>query len=452
MGAGSMVRPIRHAAMAAAVLVAAMVPAARPAAQQQAPVTFAEHVAPILQRSCQRCHRPGTSAPMSLLTYEEARPWAAAIKRQTSSRLMPPWHVERNVGVTRYRNDPSLRDDEIATLATWADSGARRGETSRMPAPPPAAAFEWTMGVPDLIVSSPPVTVSAGAPDWWGAIGAAPTGLTEDRYVAAVETREVSEHPGTAVVHHGGFQALAPDGQFELGSIHEVGRNAEVYDEDAAPRLRAGSTLVFNNAHLHAAGETVTARLVVAFKFLPRGHTPAFVMRGITLGNPELDIRGNTRDQRFEAFLTLRTPAKLLSLEPHMHAAGARMCLDAIWGVVQETLTCVGFDPRWVRTYAYEPDAAPLLPSGTTLRLVGWMDTTPARKNPYLADFRNWTGWGSRPTDNMFMSYLSVVLLNGEQLKALAQERMSRIRRGEADAAGCLPCTLPYARDPGTAR
>src|SRR6187399_3064429 len=106
-------------------LAAALV-AGAPAAFAQTPaparqVTFAKDVAPILQRSCQNCHRPGSIAPMSLLTYEAARPWARAIKQRVSERQMPPWHLDRTVGIRKFKDDPSLTDEEIATIVAWVD-------------------------------------------------------------------------------------------------------------------------------------------------------------------------------------------------------------------------------------------------------------------------------------------------------------------------------------------
>lgn len=423
------------------------------AAHAQRQVTFAKDVAPILQRSCQRCHRPGSVAPMSLITYDEVRPWARAITRETSGRRMPPWYIDRDVGIQKFRDDPSLSDREIATIAEWADGGAPSGNLADMPPPltfPDGRA--WTIGQPDLIVSSPAVTMEATAADWWGALGDVPTGLTEDRYISAIESLEVSDIRGSAIFHHAGFVALTADGQFEAGSIHEVGRNAERYDADAGMRIGAGGSISFNNAHAHATGEKTTARLVVGLTFHPVGYKPRHVMRGITLGNPDLDVRGNERNQVVEAFSTLQQPARLLNFEPHMHASGSRMCLEAIWGTVRQTLTCAGFDPRWMRNYAYDTDAAPLLPKGTILRLTAWLDTTPNPKNPYLVDYRNWTGWGSRPVDNMFMNYLNVVFLTPEQLKEEVATRLERARRGAGDLIGCLPCTLPYALDPSGAR
>src|SRR4030095_5071312 len=107
------------------MLTAALVLALSTAAQ--APVTFAKDVAPILQRSCQHCHRPGAIAPMSLLTYEDARPWARAIKEKVTKREMPPWYIDRNIGITEFKDDPSLSDQEIATITRWVDAGAPMG-------------------------------------------------------------------------------------------------------------------------------------------------------------------------------------------------------------------------------------------------------------------------------------------------------------------------------------
>ena len=94
-------------------------------------VTFTKDIAPILQRSCQNCHRPNSLAPMSLLTYEQVRPYAAAIKRRTSIRskqgTMPPWYIEKGIGIQHYKNDISLSDEETARIAQWADSGAPLG-------------------------------------------------------------------------------------------------------------------------------------------------------------------------------------------------------------------------------------------------------------------------------------------------------------------------------------
>src|SRR5689334_23832380 len=113
-----------------ALIFAAALATVEPApvrAQAPAQVTFSKDIAPILQKSCQNCHRPGSVAPMSLLTYEEARPWARSIKARVAAREMPPWHIDRTIGISKFKNDPSLTDDEIATIVKWVDSGALMG-------------------------------------------------------------------------------------------------------------------------------------------------------------------------------------------------------------------------------------------------------------------------------------------------------------------------------------
>src|SRR2546425_10880059 len=138
----------------------------------QEDVTFSKDLAPILQKSCQNCHRPNSIAPMSLITYEDVRPWARSIKQRTGLRnrmgVMPRWFIEKTVGIQAYKDDFSLSEEQIATIAKWVDSGAPRGNPADMP---PLRVFPaadvWDIGQPDLIVDSPPVAMKANAPDWW---------------------------------------------------------------------------------------------------------------------------------------------------------------------------------------------------------------------------------------------------------------------------------------------
>ncbi|MEZ5284235.1 MAG: hypothetical protein R2712_05375 [Vicinamibacterales bacterium] len=190
----AMVLPV--AALAVPALVAAQ--SATPPAAAPPAVTFTRHIAPILQRSCENCHRADGVAPMALTTYEEVRPWARAIKQRTGigphAGVMPPWYVEREIGIQRFKNDPSLTEDEIALIARWVDSGAPRGEAGDMPAARDwNDSTKWQIGQPDLVIRTDDITVKGGSPDWWGEIDPVATGLTEDRYVAALEVREVND-------------------------------------------------------------------------------------------------------------------------------------------------------------------------------------------------------------------------------------------------------------------
>src|SRR5581483_3301155 len=182
----------------AVALVAVAVPLTAQTAGK-AQVTFSKDIAPILQRSCQNCHRPDSVAPMSLLTYEQARPYARAMKQRTALArtqyqrgAMPPWYYEKNIGIQKIKDDISLSDAEIAKFAAWADSGAPEGDKADLPKPLVFADAEtWTLGKPDLIVSSPVVKIKGIAPDYWGnPWKPTPIGLTEDRYLSSVEYKE----------------------------------------------------------------------------------------------------------------------------------------------------------------------------------------------------------------------------------------------------------------------
>ena len=457
---------MRLAWLAAAALVAASPFSA--AAQTKDAVTFSKDIAPILQRSCQQCHRPNSVAPMSLLTYEEARPYARAIKARTALRdkrgAMPPWFIEKNVGIQHFKDDFSLSESDIAKIATWADNGAPQGNPGDMPPPltfPDNKA--WRIGTPDLVVVSPPVEMKAQAPDWFGAIGQAPTGLTEDRYVAAVEVKEVNDSQGKSarsstvgalyVFHHAAWAALAPGraANAALFPVHEVGRNADYFDDTAGRLLPANAMLLFQSVHLHANGVDTKAHLEVAFKFHPRGYKPTYTFRQLFVGNgPDLDIKPMEANQRVDAYFTLPQHTKISTYEPHMHAPGVRMCLEAIWGVTVQTLNCSKYDHNWVRAYWYDDDAAPLLPKGTILHVVGYFDTTPANRN--VPDPRNWSGSGHRSVDNMMINLMQAITLTDQQFEAEVAQRRQRLglKPGQT-VIGCPTCGAQPRNTPSAA-
>ena len=423
--------------------------------------TFTKDIAPILQRSCQSCHRPNSLAPMSLLTYEETRPWAKSIKARTLLRnrqgVMPPWYIEKSVGIQRYKNDVSLSEEELAKITDWADNGAPRGNPSDMPPPLTFAdAKSWQIGTPDLIVVTPTVHMKAVTSDWWGDAGSGETGLTEDRYVAAVEIKEVSDSRsapargtiGGLFVFHHAIMGVTVGGRGGFGGwpVHEVGRNADVFDPDAGKLLRAGSRVGFPNVHLHANGTDTSAHLEVGFKFHPKGYKPKLQEQLLTLGTGDLDIQPMQANQKIESFVTLERPTKITVFEPHMHAAGVRMCLDAIWGAKVETLSCSGYDHNWVRAYPYADDAAPLLPKGTILRVTGTFDNTPANKN--VVDPRNWSGLGHRSIDNMNILILQAVPLTEEQFQEEVRTRREKLSLTDGQSTiGCPLCA--FAKLPG---
>ena len=402
---------------------------------------------------------------MSLLTYEDARPWAKAIKLRTGLRnkmnAMPPWFIEKNIGIQQYKGDISLSDEEIDRVGKRVDSGAPRGNPADMPPPLQfTAAGEWQIGQPDLIVSSPSVEVAATDPDWWGPIGSTATGLTEDRYVAAVEMREVNDRGkksdrqtigGLYIFHHLIWSAVVSEeeqaraneqtsGQLVAWPVHEVGRNADVFDPDAGRLLKAGSNLVFSSAHMHSTGVTTKGHVEFGFKFHPKGYQPKKRVRGLDItATLDIDLKGMQANQKVEAYSTLTEHTKMIMFEPHLHAAGVRMCLDAIWGAMVQTLSCAGYNHSWVRNYTYADDAAPLLPKGTILRVTGYFDNTPANRN--VSDPRNWSGLGHRSMDNMMINIAQTMALTEEEFQREMALRRERLHLAEGQTVlGCPLC------------
>jgi len=444
-----------------------------------AEVTFTKHIAPILQRSCENCHRPAGVAPMSLVTYEDVRPWARAIKQRTGigpkAGVMPPWYVERNIGIQKFHNDPSLSEDEIATIAKWADTGAVRGDAADMPPPKQYSDDRaWSIGTPDIIIKMKEVEVKGNAPDWWGEVPSVPTGLTEDRYVAALEIKEVNDVDtkagsgratvgGRFVFHHMIWRTQVLDGKSDQAQdplaiftdeeavnwpVHEVGRNADFFDPKSARLLKAGSSIVSDSVHLHSNGRDTKSHLEIGFKLMPRGYQPTYKRAVFGLGNGvDIDIKAMEANQQLHAYTVLQQHTKLISFEPHLHAPGARMCLEAIWGFNIQTLNCVGYDHNWVRGYDYTDDSAPLLPKGTILHIIGYMDNSPTNKN--VPDPRNWQGSGNRSVANMFIDLGIRVALTDEQFQEEMAKRRENLHLTKNDVViGCPLCLVTPAPTP----
>ena len=166
--------PIANRHWLGLALVVALLTVVDVASAQTGDVTFSRDVAPILQRSCQTCHRPGQMGPMSLMSYEQVRPWAPVIRSKVVERVMPPWHLDKTVGIQKFENDVSLTDAEIDTIVSWVDAGAPPGNPDNLPEPVAWPDDDgWSMAErygrePDLIVRSEPWTQSAqGQDQWW---------------------------------------------------------------------------------------------------------------------------------------------------------------------------------------------------------------------------------------------------------------------------------------------
>ena len=431
-------------------------------------VTFHRDIEPILQRSCQNCHRPGGVGPMPLITYEQVAPFAGLIEYKTGLRdragAMPPWYVEKNVGIQQFKDDPSLSDDELEIISRWARSGAPKGNLGDAPEPRVFDdSVKWAAGEPDLIVVLDDVTKLAGTPDWWGELPRVPIDLDEDRYVASVEVVEVNDVPksgtgretvgGRYIFHHMIWRTEVHDengdpieGQNTNWPVHEVGRNPDIFDPKGGRLLRANSVFATDSVHMHSNGRDTIGHLEIGFRFHPEEYTPKYERTTLGLGNGvDISITGNRKDQELHAYTVLEKHTKIITFEPHLHAPGERMCIEAIWGYSVETLSCVGYDHNWVRGYPYQDDHTPLLPKGAIVHIIGYMNNT--ESNPNVPDPRNWQGSGNRSVTNMFIDLGIRVSMTDEQFFEAMELRRQALDLGPNDhVIGCPLCGAPLVQ------
>src|SRR4029453_9394049 len=337
---------------------------------------------------------------------------------------MPPWTLDKRVGIQEFKNDISLSDDEIAKVNRWVDSGAPMGNPADLPK---AKVFEdpriWHIGngKPDLIVSMPkPFRVPAVGADVTLEF-LADTGLTEDRYIKEIETNPNPQ--GSKVVPHAALDIVEPTGDlnssrdnYGMGgarsflSEYALGKDADIFPADSGRLIKAGSKVNFN-MHYYSTGEEVESTTSVGMVFYPKGYVPKDVVVTQHMGeSADLDVPGGTVS-KVDGYVMLPKPTQLIMIQPHMHSRGVRQCVEAILPQVagevsrgngsrteRTTLNCINFDMNWNIAYTYKEEHAPLLPKGTILHVTSWYDNTASKFN---ADSKNWVGNGPRSVDIM---------------------------------------------------
>jgi hypothetical protein len=408
--------------------------------------TFTKDIAPIFQEKCEACHRADSIAPMSLVTFEEARPWARSIKERVASRQMPPWHIDKTVGIQDFKNDRSLSDDQLATIVKWVDTGAPKGDAKDMP---PAKEWPdesvWNFaklfgGPPDLVIKSTPWTQKAQANDaWWKPV--VETGLTEARWVRAIEIRPATVK-GRKITHHAiarlqqeedtpgqpdSGPAPADSGVFaNTGTFMEwaVGKQGEIMRPNSGKLMLPGSRIVWD-IHYSSAGEDITDHVELGIYLYPKGQEPKYRQVLHLMGSGGVDIPPNSV-KATQGFFALREAARVESFQPHMHLRGKAMAIDAILptGQVQTLSHVADFNFNWHNSYVYSDDAAPLLPKGTIMRITAWHDNTTAKKsNP---EPNTWVGYGDRTVDEMAHAWVNVTYFSEEDYQAELAARKAR--------------------------
>ena len=434
-------------------------------------VTFTRDVAPILQQNCEVCHRPGSIGPMPLRSYEEARPYASLIREKVVNRVMPPWPIDRTVGITRFKNDRSVSDEEIETIMRWVDSGAPMGQVADMPLPlewpdwSTAWRFEEEFGrPPDVVVSTPSYRVAANSADDWPWLESAIPGLTEERWIKAAEFR-----PATAeswnVFHHANPGIIKPDGTSD-GSLRQVrGNEGTIYAEDSGQPIEPGD-IVRWNMHMYAIDKDVDAVLQLGFWLYPRDEPPTYRAAGADgfscsqytghgfeadplPGRVGPNLRGGPRGlssdpqivrqgdlllppnswATYRGVYVFDRPARLELARAHMHLRGRYQILEAIYPDGRwEVINKFHFDHDWQTAFLYEDDVMPLFPKGTVLIVTGVFDNT--ADNPHNPDPDQWVVRGDRTVDSMCHFRMGLTYFDDEEeFERVVQEREALLRQ-----------------------
>jgi thiol-disulfide isomerase/thioredoxin len=396
---------------------------ARPLSEMQkvggAPVTYSQDVARLIQNHCQECHRPGEAAPFSLLTYQDARAWSAAIREAVAERRMPPWHADPAHG--RFRNSRRLSDTDRAMLLAWIDGGCHEGNPNDLP-PPRTFVHGWRIGQPDVVFTMPrSQAIPAQAPKagipYKFVLVSEP--FPEEKWVRAVECR-----PGAADVVHHITAFLLPPGT-DANQWEEKTEKAPLfnvlftsYEDDyflagygpgedpmnlppgQAKRIPKGARIAFE-LHYTPNGTACSDRSFVGLVYAkePPRHR---VLTGSVL-QPLLLIPPGVADHCVVASKTFNRPATLLSLCPHMHLRAKSAVFQLIRpdGSRQILLDVPHYDFNWQTDYFL---AEPLrLDKGAKLEFIVHYDNSAA--NPNNPDPTKYVSWGEQNWNEMMIGF-----------------------------------------------
>ena len=370
-------------------------------------VTFTKDVAPIVYKNCAECHRPTMFAPMSLMTYDEARPYARAIKAKVMSRQMPPWGADPAHGT--FKNDPRLTDQEIQTIVSWIDGGAPKGDIADMPKMP-ALADGWTIGKPDAIYS---MTEDYKIP----ATGTIeylylriPVDLPEDRWYTAVEIKPSAR----AHVHHiiaytepSSDKPTRPGNTFGPTNIFGVSPNKPglVFEPGVAKLLRAHHDIILQ-MHYTTNGTPASDRTQLGFIFAKEPPKQIHVT-GLAV-QPRFVIPAGDGNAEVKAVTELRADTVVTSLTPHMHVRGKDMTYTAIYpdGTSEVLLRVPKYDFNFQITYDLAKPK--MLPKGTKVEVVAHYDNSPGNK--YNPDPTKDVKWGDQTWEEMMIGFWGSVI------------------------------------------
>ena len=367
--------------------------------------TFAKDVAPILYSKCVECHRPTMFAPMSLVKYDEARPWAKSIRARVASRTMPPWGADPAHGV--FKNDPQLSEKEIATILAWVDGGAPKGDDKDLPVLPKFT-DGWTIGEPDAVFEmSEPYQIPATGTVEYQYIRI-PMNIKEDRWLAGIEIKPQAR----AQVHHvlaytqPAGTPINEAGALGPGNIGGVTPNKPgILFDPGVGRLLAGNSDLILQMHYTTNGQATTDKTVVGVKFLK--EPPSMVQRGGSVLQPRFVIPAGAPAHEVRGSRVLQEDTIITSFTPHMHVRGKDMTYIAKYpdGRTETLLSVPKYDFNWQITYQLKE--AKRMPKGTEIEVIAHFDNSP--QNKFNPDPTKDVRWGDQTWEEMMIGFWGTV-------------------------------------------
>lgn len=384
-------------------------------------VTFSKDVAPILQKNCQGCHRPGEAAPMSLRTYQEARPWARAMKQAVLAKKMPPWFADAQYG--HFRNDRSLPQKDIDTLVSWVDAGAPEGDPKDLPQP---VAFidGWNIGQPDMVLEMPePFQVPASGTIEYQYV-VLPYKFTEDRWVQMAEVRPGNramvhhviayirdgsskwmrdKKPGELFVPEADANGNRPSLNGDLLSGFAPGLPPSILEPGQGRLIKAGSDIVLQ-LHYTANGHPGEDRTKVGVVFCKQA--PHERVMTLAASNSKFTIPPGDPNYQVDASFELGHDAKLSALLPHMHLRGKDFQYRLVYpsGETETILRVPHYDFGW--QLWYQPVSDIVLPKGTQIAATAHFDNSV--NNPHNPDSTKAVTWGDQSWEEMMIGFFEV--------------------------------------------
>ncbi len=418
-----------------------------------AAVTYTKDVAPIFNKHCAECHRPGESAPFSTLSYKDVRPWAKSIREKVANRTMPPWHADPHFG--SFENDRRLTQAEIDKVVAWVDQGAIEGNAKDMPAAPTFTAG-WEIGKPDMIVQIPDEYSYKGGDDEYQYFDV-PTNFTEDRYVIRAEAR-----PGNRKIVHHIIAFIVPPGTPNMGKMtdeqrnkamemaiknspfyrdgflmrmkpdqpvvddacadatsrgggndnllvgYAPGRNADIYAQGTARRVPAGSIIRFQ---IHYSNQTLGTetvekdRSMIGLVFTDKA--PERTVTTNSIGNILFKIPAGAENHRVTACRTLKRDTTIYAFEPHMHLRGKSMEYKVFYpnGKEEVMLSVPNYDFAWQTNYILKEPKR--LPKGSRIMVTAYFDNS--AKNKFNPDPTKDIRYGEPTYDEMMLGFMDYV-------------------------------------------